>query len=233
MRRWVLALGLGWVACEPAPVGPRRDAGTPSTGCAALAGTPVGTLAQAVARLHALPAPTVACFVESLPRPLALVATRSVISAQPAAGPENPRLFLFSGQLVSSVVAAGAGAPLIEFGEWVTPTRTLKGEVELPTDGGAATLDPFARLNRQPGQTTCAVCHREETPSETVDGGYISVAFQLQPGSEVSLAAVRALHQACVDGGEVSERCALYRALFEHGEVKAGAFDPAVERLIP
>jgi hypothetical protein len=200
--------------------------------CAALSSTPVGTLSEAVRRLQVLPTPSVACFVESLPRPLSLVATNGVTSAQPAGGAQAPRLFLFSGQLVVSVVASGPGASLIEFGEWVTPKRTLKGEVELPVDGGAPTFDPFVRLTTLPGQTSCAACHRQEEPSPTVTGGYVSVAFQPHLGTEVTLTAVRALYQACVEAQDSSARCALYRALFEHGEVTQGAFDASVERLI-
>jgi hypothetical protein len=234
VRRCLLLLlfVLGTVACEGEPVTPPRDAGVQGSACASLASTPVGTLGQAVQRLHALPTPSVACFVESLPRPLPLVATRGVLSAQPASGADNPRLFFFTGQLVSSVVAAGHGAPLIEFGEWVTPKRTLKGEVVLPTDGGVPTLDPFATLGGDDGQTVCATCHRFEERSATVDGGFVSVAFRPEPGTEVPLATVRALYQACVDANDASARCALYRAVFEHGAVTQGAFDPAVERLI-
>lgn len=232
MRPSLVLLLLAVVACDAAPVTPRPDAGTSGSACAALAATPLGTLPQAVQRLAALPTPSVACFVESLPRPLSVVATRGVLSAQPASGAENPRLFLFTGQLVSSVVASGPGAPLIEFGEWVTPKRTLKGEVELPSDGGAATFDPFARLEGEDGQTVCATCHRYEERSATVDGGFVSVAFRPEPGTEVPLTSVRALYQACVDAQDGSARCALYRALFEHGPVTQGAFDPTVERLI-
>lgn len=223
-------LVLGGAACEGEPVTPLRDAG--SDPCAPRPAGSLATLGEAVRHLQSLPAPSVACFVSSLPRPLPLVATRGVLSAQPASGADNPRLFLFTGQLVSSVVAAGSGAPLIEFGEWVTPKRTLKGEVVLPTDGGAPTLDPFVTLGGEDGQTVCATCHRAEEPSATVFGGYVSTAFRPEPGTEVPLSTVRALYQACVDAKDASARCALYRAVFEHGAVTQGAFDPAVERLI-
>lgn len=233
MTRWTVLLGLSLTACDAPPSVP-PDAGAPAHRCAGSVAGPVGTIAQAVERLHALPPPvTVPCFVASLPRPLSVVATSGVISAQPASGAENPRLFLFSGELVLSVVGGGAGRDLIEFGEWVTPTRTLKGEVALPRDGGALELEPFERVLHQPGMTTCALCHRTEERSATVDGGYVSAAYQPERGTEVPLATVRGLRDACVAAGDESPRCELYRAVFDVGEVTQGAFGKDVERFLP
>src|SRR3712207_6534727 len=67
------------------------------------------SIAEAVALVSALPRPlTVGCYLESLERPLRVNATSAVISLQPAAGPRNPRMFLFAGNLVSSIVPAGS-----------------------------------------------------------------------------------------------------------------------------
>ncbi len=192
----------------------------------------MGTIDEAVERLRALPAPLdVPCFVASLPRPLAVAATLGTFSAQPAAGPAHPRLFLFSGGLVITVVGGGSGAELIEFGQWVTPTRTLKGEVFLPQDGGAPDLDPFARLQRQPGLTSCGLCHREEHPAHAVDGGFVSLAYRPEPGTEVSLASLRQQRAACTADALTS--CSLLEAVFDVGDVKAGAFGREVERFLP
>lgn len=173
------------------------------------------------------------CFVESLPRPLTVVATRGVLSAQPAAGPNDPRLLLQSGELVITVVAQGTAADLIEFGEWVTPTRTLKGESFLPRDGGLAELDPLVRPRRNAVTSLCAICHRGELPSDVVDGGFVSAAFRPDFGTEVPLSTVRAQYDACVAAHDASSRCELYRALFDPGGVTAGAFAPEVERFLP
>src|SRR4051812_3519066 len=84
----------------------------------------VTTIAAAVNRLNALPQPVTApCFIASLPRPLDVVGTNSVFSAQPASSNQSPRMFVFLPALVASVVPEGDGAGVIELSQWMTPTR--------------------------------------------------------------------------------------------------------------
>ena len=85
--------------------------------------------------LNALPKPTsVACFLESLERPLTVYATSSQFSAQPAFSGASPRLFLKLGSLWLSVVIDGKSSYLMEFGDRVVgdPLRSIKGELQLP-----------------------------------------------------------------------------------------------------
>lgn len=188
----------------------------------------VTTIDAAVTRLNQLP-PLVspACFVASLPRPLDVVATTSLFSAQPAASRESPRLFLFLPALIVSAVPEGEGAGLLEFSEWMTPTRTLKGEVVMPITAPLTAEAPYTRVHSNRGTTTCGLCHRAEEPHPTIDGGFVSDALRPTAKSLVPVAELRAQHEAC--GEDVSGRCELFHALFDFGAVREGAFSSEVK----
>ena len=232
MGRPFLLLLLISLGCGPPPP-PAHRANETLRACAA-AGGAVTSIASAVTRLNALPAPVDApCFVASLPRPLSLVSTTGVTSAQPAVGKENPRVFLLLPGVAISVVADGDGAKLLEFGEWVTPTRTLKGELGLPVTAPLAADAPFKHVLYGTPATTCALCHRDEAPHDTIPGAYVSVAFKPQPRSFVTVSALAAEHELCVTAADDTGRCALFHALFDFGEVKDGAFAAEVTTFTP
>lgn len=215
-----------------------HDAGTPHASaaleaCAAFASRGgVSTIFEAVERLNALPEPvTPACFVASLPRPLDAVATISVVSAQPAAGRDSPRVFLLMPGLVVSAVPDGDGATLLEFAEWTTTLRTLKGEVKFPIQRPLALDAPLTRVHSNLGVTTCGLCHRNETPHDSIDGGFVSVAFRPDPGTLVPIAELAQRHAECPPG-ESTPRCEVLHALFDFGALKQGAFSPDVELFV-
>lgn len=235
---WLLAAIL--VSCAGAP--PTSDAGADAgvdagtshasaalQACAALSSSgDVSTIFTAVARLNALPEPvTPACFVASLPRPIDAVATISVVSAQPAAGRDSPRVFLLLPGLVASVVPDGDGASLLEFAEWTTPLRTLKGEVKFPVTTPLAPDAPLTRVHSNLGVTTCGLCHRNETPHDSIDGGFVSDAFRPDPGTLVPIAELAQRHAECPPG-ESTPRCEVLHALFDFGALRQGAFSPDV-----
>ena len=103
-----LALVFLLAACEPpAPVHRASDA---LQACASSRG-PIDGITGAIDRINALPMPvSAACLVSSVPRPLALVATTGIMSAQPAVDLASPRIFLMLDTLVLGVVPAGDGA---------------------------------------------------------------------------------------------------------------------------
>ncbi len=177
------------------------------------------TIEEAVTLLNALPAPVdIACFLESLERPLKVVATSSTFSAQPASGAENPRVFLFAGDLVMSVAPAGEGVKLLEFGEFIDDFQTIKGEVELPLEGQLAPSDPYSRVLFEEG-TGCGLCHRNEHEVGTVGDvpQYASLAYQPALHHALAEEDVRDAYEACA--GEDTERCLILSALFDHGPV--------------
>lgn len=233
MRAASLVLVVMLVGCGPEPTSsPKHRASEALRACAALAG-PVKTIAAGVERLNALPPPVDGpCFVASLPRPLSVVATSGVTSAQPAASRASPRLFLMLDGVVASVVPEGDGSRLLEFGEWVTTTRTLKGEVALPVTEPLAPDAPYQHVLYSQPATTCALCHRGEEPHPTIAGAYVTAAFKPQKGTTVSTLELSVSHDACVEAGDETGRCALFHALFDFGTVRDGAFDKDVETFI-
>jgi hypothetical protein len=223
-------------ACSAAP-GP-SDAGSHASAALQTCGAPrvpnrVTTIAAAVTRLNELPQPVGApCFVASLPRPLEVVSTTSIFSAQPATSRESPRIFLLMPALVASVVPDGEGAEVIEFSQWMTPTRTLKAEVVVPITAPVTDEAPYTRVHSNFGVTSCGLCHRNEEPHPTIDGGFISDAFRPKPDSLIPLSELRAQHEGCT-AEDQSERCELFHALFDFGEVREGRFSNSVDLFIP
>ncbi|HEX5656416.1 MAG TPA: hypothetical protein VFX59_04440 [Polyangiales bacterium] len=199
----------------------------PLAKCAALELPEPRTIADVVARIDALPEPSIDCLVASLPRPLSLVASLSATSLQPAVNSNTPRIFVMYPGLSLSVVGGGDGENAVEFGEWVTPLRTLKGELRWPITRPLASERPYQGLV-DPGQTvsSCGFCHNGEQAHPTIPGAFVSDA--LAPGglNELAIADVRAIRASCRD----EPYCAILRALFDYGEVKQGSFADGVRR---
>ena len=103
------------------------------------------SIAQTVELINALPHPvSLNCLLESLDRPLSIEATRSVISLQPAAGRRSPRLLLLFGTALSvSVVPERTGSALLEFGVFVEPAVTVKGELKFPVTEALEAAVPY------------------------------------------------------------------------------------------
>lgn len=217
----------------PGPVDAGSHASAALKACAAVTEPArVTTIGAAVNRLNALPPPVTApCFVASLPRPIEVVATNSVFSAQPAHSRESPRIFLFLPALVASVVPEGDGAGVIEFSQWMTPTRSLKAEVAVPIETQLSADAPYTRVHSNFGVTSCGLCHRNEEPHPTIDGGFISDAFRPEPGSLIAVGTLKEMHDACGEEDQ-SPRCELFHALFDFGEVRQGAFSSSVELFV-
>ncbi len=224
------------VLCACGPMGPGvvppdagpgvHQASARLRACAAATdGSQLDNAAQLSARINALPAPVdPACVVAGLPRPLSIVATTSAMSAQPADGPKSPRIFILGPAMVLSVVPSGLGAKLIETGEWVTGTRTIKGELDLPPAGMLASDAAYTKVAQSNQTSTCALCHRAEAEHPSLPGAYVSAAYRPNPGEEVSLAKVTALHDECVAMNDEGPRCELLHAMFDFGAVRQGAF---------
>jgi hypothetical protein len=188
------------------------------------------TITDAVARLGALPLPAGGpCFVATLPRPLAVVATIGVVSAQPAGGASSPRLFFLLPKLVISAVPDGNGSKVLEFGEWMTATRTLKGEVALPVTAPLPLDSAFQHVLQDSDRTVCAACHREEERHPSIPNAFVSIALKPERGALVTVDELAAFHDTCARERDPSERCAMLHAVFDFGEVTQGEFAPEVE----
>ncbi|MET0287918.1 MAG: hypothetical protein ABW352_25740 [Polyangiales bacterium] len=239
----VFALALAACSTADAPADPLRDSGDASTRdaardaapepldplaeCARLDMPEPRTIADVVARIDALPQPTIYCLMASLPRPLSLVASLSATSLQPAVNSNTPRIFVMYEGVSLSVVGGGEGENAVEFGQWITPLRTLKAEIRWPITRPLASGVPYQGLV-DPGQTisSCGFCHNGEEEHPTIPGAFVSDA--LAPGglNELAVADLREVRAACTD----ESHCAILRALFDYGEVRQGAFDEQVRR---
>lgn len=234
---WVAVLNLYCSAgaddsAPAASVGSGPGAGVNPLGrarCQAPAGvtSSPGTIEGAVLLLNALPKPTgVACFVESLARPLTVFATNSPFSAQPAFSPSSPRVFVKLGRLWLSVVIDGESSYLMEFGYLVggEELRSIKAELLLPIDEPVAPSAPYDRVLHD-GRSMCGLCHYDEqrVAEITFAEAYSSIAFRPRPDSKVTIESLRAQHQSC-DWQLEPHRCEMLSAVFDGGEVVESSF---------
>jgi len=203
------------------PLGRARCAPPPG-----MTGSPQ-TIQDTVALVNALPKPTsVACFVESLDRPLGAYATNSMFSLQPAVSQASPRVFLKVGRMWLSIVIDGDGKDLLEFGELLDDgRRSLKAEMQFPTTDQVAPGVPFDRVLYGAGGTVCGVCHREEylDHMEGTSQVFSSEAFRPEPATRVPLDFLRGQAQSC-DWQAQPQRCDLLSAVFGGGDVVDAEF---------
>ena len=102
-------------------------------------GVPLGvalapsSIQDVVTLINALPKPlTLSCYLKVLQRPLAVNATLSKQGIQKASGPENPRIFIASGALISAILPHGDNSNLLALSELIDATMSVKGEIRFP-----------------------------------------------------------------------------------------------------
>ncbi len=183
------------------------------------------TIEQAIDLINALPKPvTIACFVQTLQRPLRVNATSSILSAQPAMGEDNPRIFLFSGDdLIISIVPDGNGKDLMEFSQLVNGTsRSIKGEIKFPVFESIPYSAPYNRILTG-AQTVCSACHVGEALDDThqEENVYISAALKPKANKLVFLSDFWQEYYNCSLKIDTSDsRCMMIRAIFDYGKVE-------------
>ncbi len=173
--------------------------------------------------LNSLPRPaSIACFLESLARPLYAYPTKSVFSAQPAAGTTDPRVFLFLGDsLIVSVVSAGVGEDLLEYSYLTSAERSVKGEIPFPLIDEVTTQGIVAHIQySEEVGSVCYLCHADERPAgeDFYEGALESEALRPLPAYDVSLDVLR-VEAALCDAEATPKRCATLSGLFDHGDV--------------
>jgi hypothetical protein len=187
------------------------------------------SIPDALEWINAQPKPlSLPCFLETLDRPLALYATESIFSAQPAVGKRSPRMFLFAEPLIMTITPEGRGSHLLEFGERRSETTSLKGEIVFPVEAELEPSAPYERVLVEGGYTTCSGCHEGEEPDTLTSftRAFVSRALRPVPSERVSLSELRVEAHACDDDAE-PERCATLVALFGQGNVVDAEF-PAI-----
>lgn len=230
--RWAVVACLGGVACSGSPPAPPVTSDMASL-CApspGISGAP-SSIADAIALANDLLARhpdglTIPCFVQSLDRPLGMLAVNSVFSAQPAGGPRSPRTFLFTGNLVMSVVPSGPAVHSVELAEYVLPTRSIKAEIGFPLQAPLTGAQPYDRIRSGNG-TWCSGCHLDEaqTDSVTITEAFATNVLRPRPIDVVPLSFVADQASTC-DNTVEPERCALLNALLGHGAIEPREFSP-------
>jgi hypothetical protein len=189
-------------------------------------------IAQVVDWINALPKPlSLACFLETLARPLPIYASESLFSAQPAVGRRSPRMFLFAApSLIMTITPDGEGSHLLEFGERRTDTTSLKGEISFPVTAALGPAAPYDHLIVQGRFTTCSGCHdnEEQDPGITFARAFISRAIRPAPAERVGLEELHREARECDELAE-PERCAMLIAVFGQGNVLNAEFPATLE----
>lgn len=198
---------------------------------AGVSGSPE-TIEAAVSLLNALPKPTsVACFVESLDRPLTAFATSSSFSAQPALSGRSPRVFLRLDKLWLSVVVDGESSYLVEFSQALDtdPLRTIKAELLLPLTEAVPQSLPYERVRFGSG-TACGLCHTGETRADDISftDAFASAAFRPRPETRVGIDENLRIESDNCDWRVEPHRCELLSSIFDGGTVVEEAFPHAM-----
>ncbi len=220
----LLAFATWACTSEPSPMSADATSSTQGSTRSCTAPTGLGrpnTIAEVVQLVNALPQPvTLPCFLESLDRPLALYATTSQASAQPATGVENPRLFIGNEQLIMSVVPTGLARHRLELAYLLEDRKSVKGELEFPMTGTVPDSAPYDQIHVG-GGTTCGVCHDLETRYEEIDYASAFTSEVLQDGLDLDVP-LQFVRQHALDCDEEidAERCQLLTAVFAHGETQ-------------
>jgi hypothetical protein len=189
------------------------------------------TIADAVALANGLlgdnASLSIDCFLSALSRPMTMLGAVSIFSLQPSVqGALNPRIFIFSGNLVMSVVPAGMGSPDIELAEYTSPVRSIKGQMAFPLTAPLTAADPYDSIRLGAG-TVCGSCHpaEQQAPQVTVTAAFESEVLQPTSTAVVPLQKMQDDNATC-DPQQDPQRCAILNALFNHGAVVSGAFSP-------
>jgi hypothetical protein len=236
---WSLVLSCSDGSGEAEPVASATGQGVDAGGalepvaelrpCAPAPGTTgrPSSITETVELVNGLPKPvSLACFLEALERPLRLVATQSVFSAQPASGRRSPRIFLFMEGIIHSIVPEGVARDLLEMGEATSPGSSIKAELAFPITENITLATAFERLPLD-DITTCGVCHDGRVPVLGIEGAFESEVLRPADRELVPLAELEEEARRC-DAELEPERCAMLGALFQHGEVIPAEFPRTV-----
>jgi len=221
----------------PGETGAAPDAGTRDAGddgCpvrpSTVSASP-SSIADAVALANGLlrnnPSLSIDCFLAALSRPLTVVGSVSTFSLQPSPdGARDPRLFIFSGNLVLSVVPSGMGSWFVELAENTAPLRSLKAQMgPFPLTEPIPAAKPYDDVRQPSAGTLCGTCHSGEelAPQITLTAAYDSAVLQPFSTDLVPLEQMQTDTETC-DPQREPQRCAILKGVFSHGAVVTATF---------
>jgi len=199
--------------------------------CATPEGIVLDSIESTVDWINAMPRPvTLACFLESLPRPILINGTRNSISAQPAIGARSPRIFIniYQTKLLLSVVPDQDLDPKLtpeeerhplELSVLTSDKRSVKGELYFPIIEKLEYGTPYDHI-RFSGGTVCSSCHDQETSVGFFGEVEYFESQALRPYAEaaVSISAMVDEKTACVPEDEPF-RCSIFSSILDYGSV--------------
>ena len=176
--------------------------------------------------INQLPKPlSIPCLLSALPRPLALNASSSTRSIQPAAGSAAPRVFVNFGNLVIAVSAQGAGTSSIELGELTGDGMAFTGNIDFPVNGQLNEASLYTSTQANNGGNACGSCHG--AIQSVVTNGvtrYKMAAFQPDPTTNVSLSSLQIIANNCRSSASPTNNCSLLQEFFDETGTNFSAF---------
>lgn len=191
--------------------------------CAALAPKPsVNSLSNLVSYLNALPRPVkLHCVIAELPRPLYVQGGSSSSSAQPSPGPRDPRIFIKLQNMILAVVTDGSAKNTLEVSQFQSGSQWERAEFVFPISASTLTeADGLDHIRFNSG-TTCGLCHQNESGSRTIGSSPVfkSDILKFASSERVPISDMKIEAEACRANGDSTDRCLLFKALFDLGSV--------------
>lgn len=222
----LLSICIG-VLLSPLGCNSKKDDDAQITDCTAVAESLRNpqTIEEAVNLINALPKPVqLDCFLNALQAPLKVFAVNSTSSAQPAQGASSPRIFILKDKLSLSVVPAGAGKTLLEFGE-VLSGQSFKGEIRFPVENTMTVNDITQYLSGGASTSSCAGCHLNEAKQiyKTPNQLFISNIFRPDETKRVGQTFMKIQAETC-DSAVNKFRCDILKAIYINGQAVDSAF---------
>jgi hypothetical protein len=184
------------------------------------------TIEQLITLINQLPKPlSIDCLIKSLKRPLKVFSVDSPSSLQPSLGMDNPRIFIINGNLVLSVVPKGPGRFLLEMGQKVSSTGSIKGELQFPVATELTHDSPYSRILENGNGTSCRTCHTNEGRAVGTPSAYSYQSTLIPPSeqSRVDKIYLKSAAQFCNSSTD-AYRCQMLRAIFIDGQAQDVAF---------
>ena len=174
------------------------------------------SVAELVQFVNGLPRPvTLANFLTALPHPLALNATTSQFSLQPAIDANNPRIFIVNGPLILSIVPIGPNANIVEVGELTDTGAMVSSQLDFPVVSQLTPSDLYEKVLRPDGGgTICAQCHGAEVHATKVSDphAFETGLFSPVPQLDERVDGLAPQAAAC-DAKTQGQRCDVFNAL--------------------
>lgn len=184
------------------------------------------TIEQTVQLINQIQKPvTIPCFLSFLPKPFQIYAVNNAASAQPAAGYESPRIFIFNKNLILSVVPDGLGRDLLEMSLVTDVFRSIKAEIQFPVMGEVLSEEPYLKIAAADGGTSCRGCHEDEVKVMELPNVPAFVSNMALPNSAKRVPQRDLLDFAMTcDVASNAFRCAVLKAVFIDGSAVDAPF---------